>query len=111
MKKPLRVIALAGATMVAAGLLAGSAAGQTGAGYLAGPGEWGKIELVGQLTPEGVDPDEIADLAVYQASNGRWYAYLALWGSTDCSGPEKGGQTSPDGGVFIIDVTDLSNPV
>jgi hypothetical protein len=111
MKKPWRVVALAGAVTLTAVLLSGSAAAQTGPGYLAGPGEWGKIELLGQLTPEGVDPDEIADLAVYQASNGRWYAYLALWGATDCGGPETGGQTSPDGGVYIIDVTDLSNPV
>ena len=39
------------------------------------------------------------------------YAYLANWGEPDCAGPEKGGQTSPDAGAWVIDISDLENPV
>jgi hypothetical protein len=38
------------------------------------------------------------------------YAYLARWGGADCAGPEQGGQTSPDGGGYVIDISDLENP-
>ena len=50
----------------------------------------------------------IADVAVDPDGN---YAYLARWGGADCAGPETGGQTTPDGGVYVIDISDLANPV
>ena len=109
MRKALSALALAASIAVTALALAGGA-GAAPPVDLVGTGEWGKIDLIGQLTPEGVDPGEIADLAVYRQPDGDIYVYLALWGSTDCAGPEKGGQTSPDGGVFVIDATDLANP-
>ena len=109
MRRAFALLGLAASTAVTALGLAGGA-GAAPPVDLVGTGEWGKIELIGQLTPEGVDPGEIADLAVYRQPDGDIYVYLALWGSTDCAGPEKGGQTSPDGGVFVIDATDLANP-
>jgi hypothetical protein len=73
--------------------------------HLIGTGEWGKIDFVAKLEPAGVEPDTIADLAVFGN-----YVYLTKWGATDCAGPETGGQNSPDGGVYIIDISDPAHP-
>ena len=87
---------------------AGAAAnpGQHGGddGHLIGTGDWGKIELVGQLEvtqTEGL----VADVAAYGN-----YAYLANWGEPDCAGPEKGGVNTPDAGAWVIDISDPTNP-
>jgi hypothetical protein len=78
-------------------------------GHLLGDGEWGKIELVGQLTVSDIEPGLIADVAVGPAGD---YAYLINWGRSDCAGPETGGRKkSPDAGVYVIDIRDLANPV
>ena len=100
------------AVLVAVALLAvGSPAvagpGQHGSdeGHLLGTGEWGKIELVGQVEvtqTEGL----VADVAAFGN-----YAYLANWGEEDCAGPEKGGVNSPDAGAWVIDISDPANPV
>jgi hypothetical protein len=87
---------------------AGAAAAHPGqhgepTGHLLGTGEWGKIELVGQLTVSDAEPGLIADVAVFGD-----YAYLARWGGEACAGPEGGG---PDGGVYVVDISDLANPV
>jgi hypothetical protein len=76
-------------------------------GHLIGTGDWGKIELVGQLTVHDAEPGLIADVAVDPDGD---YAYLARWGGSDCAGPESGGQGSPDGGVYVIDISDPANP-
>ena len=73
-------------------------------GHLLGPGDWGKIKLVGQLEvtqTEGL----VADVAAYGN-----YAYLANWGEPDCAGPERGGVNSPDAGAWVIDISDPANP-
>ncbi|MBW9121787.1 hypothetical protein JNB63_16945 [Microbacterium trichothecenolyticum] len=77
-------------------------------GHLIGTGEWGKVELVGQVTVHDAEEGLIADVAVDPDGD---YAYLARWGGSDCAGPETGGQGSPDGGVYVIDISDLENPV
>lgn len=74
-------------------------------GHLLGTGEWGKIDLVGQVRVSDAQDDLIADVAAYGK-----YAYLANWGQADCAGPEKGGKTSPDAGAYVIDISDPANP-
>jgi hypothetical protein len=73
-----------------------------------GEGDWGKLELVGQVGVHDAQADIVADVAVDPDGN---YAYLANWGSPDCAGPERGGRTTPDAGVYVIDISDLENPV
>jgi hypothetical protein len=79
-----------------------------GPGFLEGPGEWGKIELVS--TEFVTDQDDlVADVALDPSHD---YAYLAHWGEPDCAAPsEGGGKNTPDAGVWVIDITDLENPV
>jgi len=100
---------LVGALTVACLLVPAAAAanpGQHGTdeGHLLGTGDWGKIELVGQLEVTQT-PDLVADVAAYGN-----YAYLANWGEADCSGPEKGGVNTPDAGAWVIDISDPANP-
>lgn len=104
----------------ASSTLALSAAGLTGAiadpngqhgmdeGHLLGVGESGKIELVDVVGLTDA-PDLIADVTVSPDGN---TAFLANWGEPDCAGPETGGQTSPDAGVYIVDISgvDQSRP-
>ncbi len=82
-------------------------------GHLLGTGEWGKIELVGvaelyDATDPSLGPGLIADVAVDPEAG---FAYLANWGFPDCAGPETGGVNSPDAGIYVVDISDLSNPV
>jgi hypothetical protein len=74
-------------------------------GHLEGTGDYGKIDLVGQ-----VEVTQTAELVADVAAFGN-YAYLANWGEADCAGPaEKGGVNSPDAGAWVIDISDPSNP-
>jgi hypothetical protein len=75
-------------------------------GHLPGSGAFGNIELLSseRLTDT---PELVADVAV--SPNGQW-AFLANWGEPDCAGPEVGGQTSPDAGAWVVDISDLTNP-
>jgi hypothetical protein len=68
-----------------------------------GDGDWGKIEFVGQVTVSDAEPGVIADVTAFGN-----YAYLARFATPDCAGPEGGG---PDGGVYVIDISDPANPV
>ena len=77
-------------------------------GHLVGTGEWGKINHLGDVRVHDAEEGLIADVAVDPDGN---YAYLARWGGSECAGPETGGQTSPDGGVYVIDISNLTNPV
>jgi hypothetical protein len=78
-----------------------------GPGFLEGPGEWGKIELVS--TEEVATSDDlVADVTVDPSHD---YAYLANWGEPDCAAnSEAGGINSPDAGIWVIDISDLENP-
>ena len=51
------------------------------------------------------DEEVIADLSVFKN-----YAYLAKWGAPDCGAGETGGQGSPDGGAYVVDISDIANP-
>ena len=75
-------------------------------GHLLGSGAFGNIELlsVERLTNT---PELVADVAV--SPDGQW-AFLANWGEPDCAGAEVGGQTSPDAGAWVVDMSDLSDP-
>src|SRR5918993_2685440 len=75
-------------------------------GHLLGEGAWGKIDLVGQVRMHDAQDDLIADVAAFGD-----YAYLANWGQEDCPGPETGGQTSPDAGAYVIDISNPAQPV
>lgn len=75
----------------------------TDEGHLIGTGEWGKINLLDVVDVTDT-PDLIADVTVSPDGD---TAFLANWGEPDCAGPETGGQTSPDAGAFVIDITDI----
>src|SRR5918993_1335301 len=75
----------------------------TDEGHLIGTGEWGKIDLLDVVDVTDT-PDLIADVAVSPDGN---TAFLANWGEPDCAGPETGGQTSPDAGAYVIDITNI----
>ena len=75
----------------------------TDEGHLIGPGEWGKIDLVDVVDVTDT-PDLIADVTVSPDGN---TAFLANWGEPDCPGPETGGQTSPDAGAYVIDISNI----
>lgn len=107
------LMAAVGALALSAFGLSGPAAadpdGQHGTdeGHLLGTGEWGKIDLLGVVDVTDT-PDLIADVTVSPDGN---TAFLANWGEPDCAGPETGGQTSPDAGAYIIDITEIeTNP-
>ena len=68
-------------------------------------GAWGNLELTGKVRVRDAANDVIADLTVLGN-----YAYLAKWGAPDCAGPETGGQNSPDGGAYVIDISNLEQP-
>jgi hypothetical protein len=74
--------------------------------HLLGSGAFGDIELV-SVEEVTTTPGLVADVAVNPAGT---YAFLANWGEPDCSGPEVGGQNSPDAGAWVIDITNLSDP-
>jgi hypothetical protein len=75
----------------------------TDEGHLIGPGEWGKIDLLNVVDVTDT-PDLIADVTVSPDGN---TAFLANWGEPDCPGPETGGQTSPDAGAYVIDISNI----
>ncbi len=109
-------LALLGSLLVATPALAGdpfddgiAPAHQHGGdeGHLVGSGEWGKIDFVSSLRLSDVQPELIADVAVDPDND---YAYLANWGFPDCAGPEAGGKTSPDAGIYIVDIADPAAP-
>ena len=108
------VFVLTAFTFVAAALLPAAASGQghemppPGPGFLEGPGEWGKIEFVSKEVVTSTD-DLVADVAVDPSHD---YAYLANWSDATCAlNSESGGQNSPDAGIWVVDISDLANPV
>src|ERR671910_3611252 len=112
MRRTRSLLALATAVVTAVALSPAAMAhpGQHGPtdGHLIGEGAWGKIELLGQLRVSDAEPDLIADVAVDPDGD---YAYLARWGGEECGGPETGGKKGgADGGVYVIDISNLSSP-
>jgi hypothetical protein len=103
-----RPLVAALAIVLATPLAAPAHPGQHGTldGHLLGTGAFGNLELLGVERVTNID-DHIADVAV--SPDGRW-AYLANWGEADCAGPEKGGQTSPDAGAWVVDISNLRDP-
>jgi hypothetical protein len=70
-------------------------------------GTWGDIQLVGKLGLHDAENDLNADLTVDYSGK---YAFEARWGGSKCAGPETGGQGNPDGGSYVIDISDPSAP-
>lgn len=102
------IVALVGALALAAvgpGTAAADPDGQHGTdeGHLIGTGEWGEIDLLGVVDVTDT-PDLIADVTVSPDGD---TAFLANWGEPDCAGPETGGQTSPDAGAYVVDISDI----
>jgi hypothetical protein len=96
------------ATLAVAAIAAGGAGAHplqhgTDEGHLPGTGAWGKIEFLGREDVTDT-PDLVADVTVSPDGN---TAFLANWGEPDCAGPETGGQTSPDAGVWVIDISNI----
>lgn len=75
----------------------------TDEGHLLGTGATGKLTLL-DVVEVTTTPDLIADVTVSPDGN---TAFLANWGEPDCAGPETGGQTSPDAGAYVIDITNI----
>ena len=78
----------------------------SGSGHLIGTGAYGTLEYVSHVAVHDAEEGLIADLTVHGN-----YAYLARWGGAACAGPERRGQQMPDGGVYVIDISDLGNPL
>ncbi|MHA7284415.1 LVIVD repeat-containing protein [Arthrobacter sp. TMS2-4] len=72
-------------------------------GHLAGTGASGELQLL-DIVGLTDTPDLIADVTVSPDGN---TAYLLNWGEPDCAGPETGGQTSPDAGVYVVDISNI----
>src|SRR5918995_2036522 len=101
-------VAAVGGTVGALAFVPGLAAADPGQhgpkeGHLIGTGEWGKIDLLDVVDVTDTN-DLIADVTVSPVGN---TAFLANWGEPDCEGPETGGQTSPDAGAYVIDISDI----
>ena len=113
MRKRCAGLVLAALVFVVAAVLPAAASAQghmppSGPGFLEGPGEWGKIELVGKAIVTDQD-DLVADVALDPSHD---YAYLANWSDATCAeNSEAGGQNAPDAGIWVIDISDPENPV
>jgi hypothetical protein len=105
LKRPLIALVLILAIGSQFGYLASAQHGPT-TGHLIGSGEFGDIDLV-SVERVTTTANMVADVTVNPAGT---YAFLANWGEPDCAGPEVGGQTSPDAGAWVIDITNLSDP-
>ncbi|HEX2046456.1 MAG TPA: hypothetical protein VHF27_01750 [Acidimicrobiales bacterium] len=108
MRRSARVLLAAAAVVLAVPEVVGAHPVQHGSdeGHLEGSGGSGNLQLLSfeRVTDKN---DLVADVAV--SPDGKW-AYLANWGEPDCAGPERGGQTSPDAGAWVVDISDLTDP-
>lgn len=103
----LKPVHLAGAAALGLALAAAPAIAHVGQhgpndGHLLGTGAWGNIELVGKVRVHDAADDRVADVGALGN-----YAYLGAYAQADCAGPEGGG---PDGGVYVIDISDPAAP-
>ena len=72
-------------------------------GHLLGEGAYGNIDLV-SVTELTDSPELVADVAI--SPDGQW-AFLAHWGEASCSGVVD----NRDAGAWVVDISDLENPV
>src|ERR687898_3128890 len=113
MRRRRAALVLTAFTFIAAAMLPAAANGQHemppgGPGFLKGPGAWGKLELVSTAIVTDQD-DLVADVTVDPSHD---YAYLANWSDATCAeNSEAGGQNAPDAGIWVIDISDIENPV
>jgi hypothetical protein len=103
-RKSLAVVGVAAAAALG---LAGAGTAQHGplTDHLIGPGAFGNVQLVSKLRVHDAEPNVIADLTVFKN-----HIFVSKWGAADCAGPETGGQGTPDGGAYVIDISDIANP-
>jgi hypothetical protein len=105
--RALSALAAAAALVVPATAAAQHEMPPPGPGFLEGPGEWGKIELIATEVVTNQD-DLVADVAVDPSLD---YAYLANWSDATCAETsEAGGRNAPDAGVWVVDISDPENP-
>ncbi len=102
MRNILRVVAIATAFFLSMSGVSSAQHGPT-EDHLLGTGAFGGVDLIGSLEISDVEEGLISDVAVFGD-----YAYLGRFDSVACAGPEGGGS---DGGVYIVDISDLTNPV
>ena len=101
------------AAVISPGALAHPGQHGTNEGHLLGTGDEGKIQFLGSVEVSGGGPELIADVAVDPDGD---FAYLANWGSPECPlledepGSEAGGKDAR-AGVWVVDISDLDNPV
>jgi hypothetical protein len=103
--KPINLLSSAAVTLIAMTLGAAPSAGQhspTGENHLLGTGAFGNVELVGKVFVHDAADDRVSDVAVLGN-----YAYLGAYAQAACAGPEGGG---PDGGVYVIDISNPAQP-
>ena len=105
MRSILRLLAITMAFVFSMANVASAHDGQHGTtdDHLLGTGAFGGVDLVGRVEISDVEEGLISDVAVFGN-----YAYLGRYTSASCEGPEGGG---PDGGVYVIDISDVANPV
>ncbi len=76
--------------------------------HLVGSGAFGNIDFV-SVEEVTNTPGLVADVAI--SPDGQW-AFLANWGEPKCPlNSEAGGQNNPDAGAWVIDISNLSDPV
>jgi hypothetical protein len=74
----------------------------SGDNHLAGNGAWGGVTLIGKAVVNNAADDRVADVAALGN-----FAYLGAYAQDSCAGNEGVG---PDGGVYVIDITNPANP-
>ena len=104
LRRSVGALVVVGAFALVGTSLAGAQHGPT-TDHLLGTGAFGNVQFVSSLRVHDAEPDGIADLSVFKN-----YAYVSKWGAADCAGPETGGQNTPDGGAYVIDLSDLAHP-
>ena len=100
--RSLLIVAVLLVAMVPVASAHGGQHGET-EGHLLGPGEWGNIELV-SVEEVTTTPELVADVAI--SPDGMW-AYLAHWGAPNCGSVVD----NRDAGVWVVDISNLSDPV
>ncbi len=74
----------------------------SGDNHMKGPGAFGDVELVGKVTIKAAADDRVADVGALKN-----YAYLGAFAQDSCEGNEGVG---PDGGVYVIDISNPTAP-
>lgn len=108
-----------GLVLAAAPAIAHDAQHPSGDNHLKGTGAWGKVRLVGKMSVNNAADDRVSDVA----AKGN-YAYLGAFAQDTCEianrsakvpdekllPGEKVGQIGPDGGVYVVDISNPAAP-